>query len=216
MERFAPRYDPRALAFLQMSVSCAAFSASRVARQIEVPRGCDGLVRDRRHRRLRRCARLSRRDLGAGADDGRARGARLHARGAVRRAVRRPAALGAAGLVGWTGCAVMLAGIVLAEPAAACDAAGCSCARPMPDGRGPPGARLGFLFGAMTVALRSRSRSGEVRSSARCSCVLTALGGDARGQRGRRGLGSRRCLAVSARRSARARLLADPVHLRGA
>ena len=43
MERFAPRYDARALTFLQMAVSCLAFSAIAVARgELSLPR--DGSV----------------------------------------------------------------------------------------------------------------------------------------------------------------------------
>ena len=40
MERFAPRYDPRALTFLQMATSCVGFTAIALALgELEVPRG---------------------------------------------------------------------------------------------------------------------------------------------------------------------------------
>ena len=90
MERFAPRYDPRALTFLQMATACLGFTAIALARgELEVPHGSDGVGSAPRDGDLRRCARLPHRDVGAGADDGGARGARLHARGAVRGALRR-------------------------------------------------------------------------------------------------------------------------------
>ena len=92
MERFAPRYDARALTFLQMAVACLAFTVIAASRgELSVPGERDGLVRARRHGRLRRGARLSRRDLGAVAHHGGAGGARVHARGAVRSALRRRA-----------------------------------------------------------------------------------------------------------------------------
>ena len=93
MERFAPRYDARALTFLQMAVACASFTAiALVARGARRAGRRDRLVRARRHRGLRGRARLPRRHLGAVADDRGAGGARLHPRGALRRALRRPAA----------------------------------------------------------------------------------------------------------------------------
>jgi drug/metabolite transporter (DMT)-like permease len=40
MERFAPRYDPRALTFLQMATACLGFTAIALARgELEVPHG---------------------------------------------------------------------------------------------------------------------------------------------------------------------------------
>ena len=40
MERFAPRYDPRALAFLQMATACLGFAAIALARgELEMPHG---------------------------------------------------------------------------------------------------------------------------------------------------------------------------------
>ena len=121
MERFAPRYDARALTFLQMAVSCVGFTVIALARgELTVPRRRHGLVRARRHRRVRRRARLSRRDLGAVAHDGRPGGARVHARGAVRGAVRRAAPVASgSGCSAGRAAASCSAGIVLAEPAAA-------------------------------------------------------------------------------------------------
>ena len=103
MERFAPRYDARALTFLQMAVACLGFSAIAASLgRVSVPDEgsvwyallVTGVFAGR--------ARVPRRDVGAVADDGRARCARLHARGAVRRALRRPAPLpsGSAGSAG--------------------------------------------------------------------------------------------------------------------
>ena len=90
MERFAPRYDARALTFLQMTVAFAGFTVVAVATgQVEAPPDAQTWYAARRHRCLRRGARVPRRDLGAVADDGGARGARLHARGPVRGPLRR-------------------------------------------------------------------------------------------------------------------------------
>ena len=92
MERFAPRYDPRALTFLQMATSFVGFTVIALALgDLEVPHGwtvwgallVTGVFAGR--------ARLPRRHLGAGQDNRRARGAGLHARGPVRCAVRRAA-----------------------------------------------------------------------------------------------------------------------------
>ncbi len=156
MERFAPRYDARALTFLQMAVSCVAFTVIALSRgELSLPHDGDGLVRARRHGRLRGRARLPRRDVGAVARDRREGGARVHARGAVRGAVRRPAPVGAPRRRRLGRLRVMLAGILLAEPAAAATLR--RLAR-------PAGVRLmdavvlalcsAALFGAMTVALR--------------------------------------------------------------
>jgi drug/metabolite transporter (DMT)-like permease len=120
MERFAPRYDPRALTFLQMAVSCVGFTVLAVALgQVEAPRG--GTV------------------WGALLVTGIFAGALGYlvatwvqsrttaARAALVFTLEAPfAALFGVllagdrlGTVGWLGCAVMLAGIVIAEPAAA-------------------------------------------------------------------------------------------------
>jgi drug/metabolite transporter (DMT)-like permease len=120
MERFAPRYDARALTFLQMGVSCACFTAIALARgELTMPR--DGSV----------WYALVVTGVFAGAlgylvatwVQSRATAARA----ALVFTLEAPfAALFGVlllserlGLVGWTGCAVMLAGIVLAEPTAA-------------------------------------------------------------------------------------------------
>ena len=120
MERFAPRYDARALTFLQMSVSCAGFVVIAAALgEFEVPRG--GTV----------WGALLVTGVFAGAL-GYLIATWVQARTTAARAalvftLEAPfAALFGVlladdrlGWVGWTGCGVMLAGIVLAEPAAA-------------------------------------------------------------------------------------------------
>jgi drug/metabolite transporter (DMT)-like permease len=120
MERFAPRYDPRALTFLQMAVSFLGFALVAVAAgQLEVPRG--GTV----------WAALVVTGIFAGAL-GYLVATWVQARTTAARAaliftLEAPfAALFGVlldgerlGWLGWSGCAVMLAGIVLAEPAAA-------------------------------------------------------------------------------------------------
>lgn len=120
MERFAPRYDARALTFLQMSVSCAGFVAIAAAHgEFELPRG--------------------RTVWGALLVTGIFAGALGYliatwvqarttaARAALVFTLEAPfAALFGVlladdrlGWIGWAGCGVMLAGILLAEPAAA-------------------------------------------------------------------------------------------------
>ena len=120
MERFAPRYDPRALTFLQMTSSCVGFVLlALLLGQIEVPRG--GTV----------WGALLVTGVFAGAL-GYLIATWVQARTTAARAalvftLEAPfAALFGVlladeklGWIGWTGCAVMLAGIVLAEPAAA-------------------------------------------------------------------------------------------------
>src|SRR5262249_34231504 len=120
MERFAPRYDPRALTFLQMTSSCAGFTVLALALgQFEVPRG--GTV----------WGALLVTGIFAGAL-GYLIATWVQARTTAARAalvfpLEAPfAALFGAlladeplGWAGWLGCAVMLTGILLAEPAAA-------------------------------------------------------------------------------------------------
>ncbi len=120
MERFAPRYDPRALTFLQMSASSVAFAILAVALgQVEVPHGSTVW------------GALLVTGIFAGAL-GYLIATWVQARTTAARAalaftLEAPfAALFGVlladevlGWVGWAGCAVMLAGIVLAEPAAA-------------------------------------------------------------------------------------------------
>jgi len=120
MERFAPRYDARALTFLQMSVSCAGFAAIAAALgQFSVPRGWTvwGAL------------------LVTGVFAGAlgyliatwVQSRTTAARAALVFTLEAPfaAVFGVLladdrlGWLGWTGCAVMLAGILLAEPAAA-------------------------------------------------------------------------------------------------
>jgi drug/metabolite transporter (DMT)-like permease len=120
MERFAPQYDARALTFVQMGVSCAAFAAIAVAAgQIEAPRDAQTWYA------------LVVTGVFAGAlgylvatwVQSRATAART----ALVFTLEAPfAALFGVlllserlGWAGWLGCAVMLAGILLAEPAAA-------------------------------------------------------------------------------------------------
>jgi drug/metabolite transporter (DMT)-like permease len=120
MERFAPRYDARALTFLQMAVSCLSFTVIALARgELSVPH--DGSV----------WYALVVTGVFAGAlgylvatwVQSRATAARA----ALVFTLEAPfAALFGVlllsehlGVVGWLGCAVMLAGILCAEPAAA-------------------------------------------------------------------------------------------------
>lgn len=120
MERFAPRYDARALTFLQMSVSCAAFTVIAVSRgELALPH--DGSV----------WYALAVTGVFAGAlgylvatwVQSRATAARA----ALAFTLEAPfaALFGVVllserlGFVGWVGCAIMLAGILAAEPAAA-------------------------------------------------------------------------------------------------
>jgi drug/metabolite transporter (DMT)-like permease len=120
MERFAPRYDPRALTFLQMSASFVGFAVIALALgQVEMPRGWTVW------------GALLVTGVFAGAL-GYLIATWVQARTTAARAalvftLEAPfAALFGVlladevlGWVGWTGCVVMLAGIVLAEPAAA-------------------------------------------------------------------------------------------------
>jgi len=120
MERFAPRYDARALTFLQMAVSCAGFTVIALSRgELSVPHG--GTV----------WFALVVTGVFAGALG------YLVATWVQSRATAARAALvftfeapfaalfgvlllsEQLGFVGWAGCAVMLAGILFAEPAAA-------------------------------------------------------------------------------------------------
>jgi drug/metabolite transporter (DMT)-like permease len=119
MERFAPRYDPRALTFLQMSASCVGFSVLAVALgEVETPRGATVW------------GALLVTGIFAGAL-GYLIATWVQARTTAARAalvftLEAPfAALfgvlladESLGWVGWTGCVVMLAGMLLAEPAA--------------------------------------------------------------------------------------------------
>jgi drug/metabolite transporter (DMT)-like permease len=120
MERFAPRYDPRALAFLQMSAAAVGFTAIAVSLgQFEVPHG----------RTVWGALLVT--GLFAGAL-GYLIATWVQARTTAARAalvftLEAPfaALFGVVladevlGWAGWTGCAVMLIGILLAEPAAA-------------------------------------------------------------------------------------------------
>ncbi len=120
MERFAPRYDARALTFLMMATSLGAFSVLALATgQVEAPRGATVW------------GALVVTGLFAGAL-GYLVATWVQARTTAARAalvftLEAPfAALFGVlladevlGVAGWTGCAVLLAGILLAEPAAA-------------------------------------------------------------------------------------------------
>ena len=120
MERFAPRYDPRALTFLQMATAFVGFTIVALALgQLEVPRGATvwGAL------------------LVTGVFAGAlgyliatwVQAQTTAARAALVFTLEAPfAALAGVllagevlGWVGWLGCAVMMAGIVIAEPAAA-------------------------------------------------------------------------------------------------
>lgn len=120
MERFAPRYDPRALTFLQMATSFVGFTIVAVALgQLEVPRGATVW------------GALLVTGVFAGAL-GYLIATWVQARTTAARAalvftLEAPfAALAGVllanevlGWIGWIGCAVMMAGILVAEPAAA-------------------------------------------------------------------------------------------------
>lgn len=120
LERFAPRYDPRALTFLQMATSFVGFVAiAAVLGQIEIPRGWTVW------------AALLVTGLFAGALGFLVatwvQGRTTAARAALLFTLEAPfAALAGVlladevlGWAGWLGCAVMMAGLLLAEPAAA-------------------------------------------------------------------------------------------------
>lgn len=120
MERFAPRYDARALTFLQMAVSCLAFTVLALSLgELEVPRS--GTV----------WYAIVASGVFAGAFGYLVatwvQSRTTAARAALAFTLEAPfAALFGVlllserlGVAGWTGCAVMLAALVLAEPAAA-------------------------------------------------------------------------------------------------
>ena len=120
MERFAPRYDARALTFLQMAVACLAFTVIAVSRgELTMPEG--GTV----------WFALVVTGVFAGALGYLVatwvQSRTTAARAALVFTLEAPfAALFGVlllserlGVLGWAGCAVMLAGILLAEPAAA-------------------------------------------------------------------------------------------------
>jgi drug/metabolite transporter (DMT)-like permease len=120
MERFAPRYDARALTFLQMAVACASFTVIALARgELALPR--DGSV----------WYALVVTGVFAGALGYLVatwvQSRTTAARAALVFTLEAPfaALFGVVllserlGVLGWIGCAVMLLGIVLAEPAAA-------------------------------------------------------------------------------------------------
>jgi drug/metabolite transporter (DMT)-like permease len=120
MERFAPRYDTRALTFLQMTVSCAAFTAIALSRgELAVPHGAQVWYA------------LVATGVFAGALGYLVatwvQSRTTAARAALVFTLEAPfAALFGVlllserlGVLGWVGCGVMLAGILLAEPASA-------------------------------------------------------------------------------------------------
>ena len=120
MERFAPRYDARALTFIQMSVSCAAFVVIAVAAgQVQVPDDAQTWYA------------LVVTGVFAGALGYLVatwvQSRETAARSALVFTLEAPFAAffgvlllsESLGWAGWAGCAVMLSGIVLSEPAAA-------------------------------------------------------------------------------------------------
>ena len=157
MERYAPRYDPRALTFLQMATS-----AVGVHRDRPVARRARGAARARRSG-----ARSSSPGVFAGAL-GYLIATWVQARTTAARAalvftLEAPfAALAGVlladevlGWAGWLGCAVMMAGILVAEPAAAATLR--RLLAPRSRRRVTPillGCLSAFLFGAMTVLVR--------------------------------------------------------------
>ena len=150
-----------------------------------------GLVRADRHGRLRGRARLPGRHLGAVAHDGRACGARVHARGAVRRALRRAAAVRAPRLVGLG----RLRGDARRDPARRAGRRGASPATRRRRA-GPPrwtrscSRSLGrALFGAHArrrAASRSRARAERRRRAAHACSRRSACARDRRSSRGDR------------------------------
>ena len=120
MERYAPRYDALAFTLVEMLAAFVGLARRRARRgELERAARLDGLGRAARDRRLRERARLPRPDVGAAA----------HERDATALAFSLEPVWAAffgftlagdrLGAVGWLGCAVIMAGIVLAEPAAA-------------------------------------------------------------------------------------------------
>ena len=171
------------------------------------------MVRARRHRRLRRGARVPRRDLGAVADDRGPRGARVHARGAVRGALRRAAPLRAPRLGRLDG----LRGDARRDRARGAGR-GRDAPAPRPragrSGRRPPRARLGRALrrdaGGRALRARPAARAGRRRRAA--DADRDVRGALRRGRRpGRRH--SRRPAAVPARGRDRAGAL-QPLHHR--
>ena len=121
MERFAPRYDAIAFTLVEMLAAFAGLLVIALAAgQLRRAARLDGVGCAARDRRLRERARVPRADVGAAAHERDAHGARVLARAGVGRAssASRSRATGSARL-GWLGCVVIMAGIVLAEPAAA-------------------------------------------------------------------------------------------------
>ena len=132
MERFAPRYDPRALTFLQMATACVGFTVIALARgELEVPHGATVW------------GALLVTGIFAGAlgyliatwvqaRTTAARAALVFTLEAPFAALFGVAPCGrGARLAGWLGCAVMMCGIVVAEPAAPTRCGGSrACGRP--------------------------------------------------------------------------------------
>ena len=215
MERFAPLYDAFAFTLVEMLAAFAGLLAIAVSpRRAGVAARLDGLGRAARDRRLRERARVPRADVGAAPHDGDAHRARvlagaglggvlrLHARG---RPARWPA---------WLGCAVIMAGIVVAEPAAATRCVG-SCGGRDPHDRRPARARLrGALRRDDGCGPRSASAAAATRAAPRSRpCSRRSPSRSPRRRSGTTCIGR---LAVPARRPARAGRLADPLHAGGA
>ena len=219
MERFAPRYDPRALTFLQMATSFVGFTVIALALgELEVPRGATVW------------GALLVTGIFAGAL-GYLIATWVQARTTAARAalvftLEAPfAALFGVlladeilGWAGWLGCAVMMAAILVAEPAAAATlrrlASLTVCSR-----QSMSAVLLAlssaFLFGATTVAMRVAFRGGALAEGGALFTVLTALAVRCRSRLAQGGPVAR-VVAVPARGAARPGRLADPLHVRGA
>ena len=197
MERFAPRYDPRALTFLMMATSFVGFTVIALALgELEVPRGATVW------------GALVVTGVFAGALGYLiatwVQGRTTAARAALVFTLEAPfAALAGVllanevlGWIGWLGCAVMMAGILVAEPAAAATlrrlvAPRAAC---VVDGVLLAVASRRSLFGAMTVLRSRRARHGRALPAAgtfltvaRLRGAVTGIAAAARGELGRRG-----------------------------
>ena len=119
MERFAPRYDPLAFTTAEMAAAFVGFAVDR--RRGRPGRGSarrDRVGRADRDGRLRERVRVPRAGVGAAADE-RERTALVFALEPVFAGIFGFALAGdRLGALGWAGCAVIMCGIAVAEPAA--------------------------------------------------------------------------------------------------
>ena len=117
MERYAPRYDPVAFTQSELLAAFAGFAVVAVALgQVEDAAGLDHVGARCRHGHLCERARLPCPDMGAATHERNADCACFRDGARVGRNLRLLAHR--AGAVGWGGCALIMAGIVVAEPEA--------------------------------------------------------------------------------------------------